>query len=60
MTGKQMKKLYQEMGWTLDRIKGSHHIMTKGDHTKSITIHSGKTLGKGLEADLLKTLKEVG
>jgi predicted RNA binding protein YcfA (HicA-like mRNA interferase family) len=28
VTGKQLKKLLEEHGWCLDRISGSHHIMT--------------------------------
>jgi len=60
MTGKQMLKLYQENGWELDRINGSHHVMKKGEYTESIPIHSGKDLGEGIKKALLKKLKEVG
>ncbi|MHC9540667.1 MAG: type II toxin-antitoxin system HicA family toxin [Vulcanimicrobiota bacterium] len=60
MTGKQMKKKYEDNGWELDRINGSHHIMKKGEHTESIPIHGNKELKKGTESKLLKRLKEVG
>jgi len=33
MTGKELVKLLKKDGWTLDRIKGSHHIMIKGTMT---------------------------
>ena len=55
-----MLKLYQENGWELDRINGSHHVMKKGEYTESIPIHSGKDLGEGIKKALLKKLKEVG
>ncbi|MDQ7825776.1 MAG: type II toxin-antitoxin system HicA family toxin [Candidatus Eremiobacteraeota bacterium] len=59
MTGKQMKKLFEENRWELDRIKGSHHIMRKGEHTESIPVHGSRELKKGMEKALLKRLKEV-
>ncbi|MDA8091531.1 MAG: type II toxin-antitoxin system HicA family toxin [Nitrospiraceae bacterium] len=54
MTGKQLIKLLQEMGWRLDRIEGSHHILGKGDKTLSVPVHSSKDLGKGLLHALMK------
>jgi predicted RNA binding protein YcfA (HicA-like mRNA interferase family) len=30
VTGKELVKLLQENGFVLDRIKGSHHLMTRG------------------------------
>ena len=54
MTGKQLIKLLQEMGWRLDRIEGSHHILAKGDKTLSVPVHSSKDLGKGLLHALMK------
>ncbi len=60
MTGKQMKRLFEENGWTLDRVKGSHHIMVKGENTESIPIHGSKDMKSGMEKALLKRLKEVG
>lgn len=60
MKGTEMKKKYEEAGWKLDRIEGSHHIMKKGNHTVSIPIHKGKDLKKGTQEKLLKRLKEVG
>ncbi len=47
-----LKQLLQD-GWTLDRIKGSHHTLKKGDKTLTVPIH-GKELGKGLENAIRK------
>lgn len=53
MKGKDLVKLLQKNGWTLDRITGSHHIMAKGNQTVSVPVH-GTDLGKGLELAILK------
>jgi len=54
LTGKQLIKLLQQNGWRLDRVKGSHHILTKGDRTLSVPVHGSKDLGKGLLHALMK------
>ncbi len=54
MTGKELLKLLEKNGWTLDRISGSHHIMIKGDKTLSVPVHGGRDLGKGILSKLLK------
>jgi predicted RNA binding protein YcfA (HicA-like mRNA interferase family) len=46
MTGKQAVKIMQDNGWTLDRIEGSHHVMTKdGMRSVPVPIHGNKDLG---------------
>jgi predicted RNA binding protein YcfA (HicA-like mRNA interferase family) len=54
VTGKQLKKLLQQNGWRLDRVEGSHHILTKGGRTLSVPVHGSKDLGKGLLHALMK------
>ncbi len=54
MTGKELLKLLEKDGWSLDRISGSHHIMIKGSKTLSVPVHSNKELGKGLVNKLMK------
>ena len=48
MTGKELVKLLKKNGWILDRARGSHHIMIKGDKTLSVPVHASKDLGKGI------------
>ncbi len=49
MYAKEVLKILKQNGWTLERIKGSHHIMQKnGYRSVAIPIHSSKELGKGL------------
>ena len=54
LSGKQLIKLMKKNGWILVRIAGSHHIMEKGGETLSVPVHGNKSLGKGIEAKLLK------
>ena len=49
-----MIKLLEEKGWALDRIRGSHHIMKKGDRTLVVPVHGNRDLPKGTLEDILK------
>lgn len=40
MKGKELVKLLEKNGWTVERIKGSHHIMKKGNRTEIIPCHN--------------------
>lgn len=56
MSGKQMKRLYEQCGWREIRQRGSHVIMGKGTQRESIPMH--KELARGLESKLLKRIKD--
>lgn len=45
----------EAVGWTLNRIRGSHHIFRHADRPGHVTIpHPKKNLGKGLVASVRK------
>jgi len=49
------KKLLEANGWSLDRVSGSHHIMTReGKRSVLIPIHGSAELPKGLLNTILK------
>ena len=50
ITGKEMCRLLQEHGWTLKRVRGSHHIFAKPGEIKIITVpvHGNQSLKPGL------------
>jgi len=48
MTGKQVIKRLEQEGWVLRRVRGSHHIMTKGLKVIPVPVHGKKELGKGI------------
>jgi len=54
MTGKELIKLLKKKGWTLDRIKGSHHIMIKEDLTVVVPVHGNREIPKGTLESILK------
>ena len=54
LSGKELVKLLKKQDWKLDRINGSHHILVKGNKTVTVPVHANKSLGRGLEAKLLK------
>ena len=53
MKDKELVKLLQNNGWSLDRIHGSHYILVKGKQTLSVPVH-GRDMKKGLETAILK------
>jgi len=54
MTGKSLVKVLKDNGWLLDRIKGSHYIMTKeGKRSIPVPVHGSKDLPKGLVKAIL-------
>ncbi len=54
LTGKELVRLLEQNGWTLDRIAGSHHIMIYDGKTISVPVHGNKALPAGLLNSLLK------
>ena len=55
MKDKDLLKLLQQNGWEVKRIKGSHHIMQKGNKTEVIPIHGGDVPSGLLNAILKRT-----
>ncbi|MBF0499511.1 MAG: type II toxin-antitoxin system HicA family toxin [Candidatus Riflebacteria bacterium] len=47
MTGKQVIKKLEEVGWNIIRITGSHHILSNGQIKVSVPVHSGKDIKSG-------------
>jgi predicted RNA binding protein YcfA (HicA-like mRNA interferase family) len=55
MNGKDLSVILKEHGWTLDRVKGSHHIFVKqGKRSIPVPIHGNKDLPRGLINAILK------
>jgi predicted RNA binding protein YcfA (HicA-like mRNA interferase family) len=54
MNGKHVIKKLQSAGWQLDRINGSHHILTMGNKTISVPVHGAKDISKGLLSRIAK------
>lgn len=55
MNGKDLSAILKEHGWTVDRVKGSHHIFIKpGKRSIPVPIHGNKDLPKVLIKAILK------
>jgi predicted RNA binding protein YcfA (HicA-like mRNA interferase family) len=50
VSGKQFARLLEKKGWTLKRVRGSHHVYIKEDNPARISIpmHGNKPLKLGL------------
>ena len=48
MTGKEVIVRLKAAGWQLNRIHGSHHILTKDGHAVPVPVHGARDIGAGL------------
>ena len=53
MKDKDLLKLLKENGWEVVRVRGSHHVLQKGDQTEVVPVH-GKDVPLGLLSAILK------
>ena len=56
VSGKEVVRALKQLGFNLDRIEGSHHIMVKDRHPRSVPVpvHGSKPLPKGTLASVLR------
>ncbi len=56
ISGKQLCKIVEKKGWTLNRITGSHHIYENSENTQilSIPVHRNRDLKVGMLRALMK------
>lgn len=50
MTGREVIAKLKAEGWLLDRINGSHHILTNNGRAVPVPVHGSRDLGTGLLA----------
>jgi len=50
VTGKEVIAKLKAAGWALDRVHGSHHILTKDGRAIPVPVHGSRDLGSGLVA----------
>lgn len=55
LTGNQLIKALQKIGFDVARVKGSHHILIHGDGRRTVVpVHSGEDIGTGLLSQILR------
>lgn len=52
MNAKEIIAKLKASGWSLNRVHGSHHIMTKGGQAVPVPVHGSRDVGAGLIAAL--------
>jgi predicted RNA binding protein YcfA (HicA-like mRNA interferase family) len=50
VTGKEVIARLKAAGWSLDRVHGSHHVLTKDGKAAPVPVHGSRDLGVGLLA----------
>ena len=56
VTGKQALKAFKRLGFEVDRVKGSHHVLVKRGHPYhlSVPVHRSAVLRPGLLRNLIR------
>lgn len=53
-------KMFEDAGWTLDRINGSHHVYIKKGFHFSVPGPKSREVSPGILRSAIKKIKEVG
>lgn len=55
VSGKEMCRILERQGWTLKRIRSSHHRYEKRGYSPVVVpVHGNKTLKTGTQHDIMK------
>jgi len=55
LTGSEVIKALQKIGFSVVRVKGSHHILLHPDGRRTvIPVHAGENIGVGLLSQILR------
>jgi predicted RNA binding protein YcfA (HicA-like mRNA interferase family) len=56
VSGKHLCKVLERKGWTVVRIRSSHHIYTSPDRSRtvSVPVHGNRTLPTGTQHGIMK------
>jgi predicted RNA binding protein YcfA (HicA-like mRNA interferase family) len=56
ISGKEMCRVLERHGWTLQRINGSHHIYAKpgSRFTPSVPVHGNRSLKSGTQRKIMR------
>jgi predicted RNA binding protein YcfA (HicA-like mRNA interferase family) len=55
VSGKEMCKVLERLGWLLDRINGSHHIYRHQDgRTVPVPVHGNRTMKTGTQRSVMR------
>lgn len=56
-SGKEMVRFLGQQGFTLMRVRGSHHFMARGDQRTTVPVHGNQTLKIGTLRGILRDIE---
>lgn len=56
ISGKDLLRFLQREGFTVVRVRGSHHVLTRGETDTVVPVHGNRTLAIGT---LRKILRDI-
>jgi predicted RNA binding protein YcfA (HicA-like mRNA interferase family) len=58
LRGKEIVRVLQQMGFIVDRVRGSHIFLKHPDgRATTVPVHSGETIGPGLFRSILRDVE---
>lgn len=55
LTGREVVKALQKLGFEVSRVRGSHHILRHADgRATTVPVHRGEVIGPGLLSKILR------
>lgn len=54
ITGRDLCRILEKKGWTLVRVRGSHHCYGEDSDVVFVPVHASTDLKNGLQRDLMK------
>lgn len=56
-TGKELVRFLRKQGFLLQRVRGSHHYMIRGELRTSVPVHGNQTLKIGTLRGILRDIR---
>ena len=57
LSGREVVKVFEKLGWEIARQRGSHIIMSKKDHLATLSIPNHKEVAKGTLRSLIRSAR---
>jgi predicted RNA binding protein YcfA (HicA-like mRNA interferase family) len=55
LSGKEVVRVFEKLGWEIARQKGSHTIMVKDDNVATLSVPDHKEVAKGTLRSLIRS-----
>ena len=57
LSGREVVKVFEKLGWEIARQRGSHIIMSKKGHLATLSIPNHKEVAKGTPRSLIRSAR---